>query len=215
MSLQTNLILTSFNFVLQIIFDMTAISGLSWWTLTLATLTVESWNFLWRAITDFLNTAYVTSVSSNALYSLEPNKMKWPETYITNASNSLVNRNNLQAFQHVTLYTDTHVRKSHTCIKLGNNICYKLATWLWGRSLKLHLTNLMWSEHTLTELSTETLRNCNYTEIEDVTTETLRKSKVQHRGQVCYCTANSSFTRLSMKEDIHQRVLLISCNVRF
>lgn len=27
------------------------------------------------------------------------------------------------------------------------------------------------------------------TEIEDVTTETLRKSKVQHRGQVCYCTA--------------------------
>jgi len=26
-------------------------------------------------------------------------------------------------------------------------------------------------------------------EIRDVTTETLRKSKVQHRGQVCWCTA--------------------------
>jgi len=49
----------------------------------------------------------------------------------------------------------------------------------------------MWSEHTLVELSTETLCNCNYfyKEIEDVTTENLRKSKVQHRGQVCYCTA--------------------------
>jgi hypothetical protein len=162
MSLQTNLILASFNFVPPTIFDMAGISGLSWWTFTLATLTVESWNFLWHAITDLLNTTYVTSILSNAFYSLEPNKMKWRETYITHAKNSLVNKNNQQASQHVTLCTDTHVRKSHTCIKLGNNTCYKLATWLWGRSLKLHLTNVMWSEHTLIELSTETLCNGNY-----------------------------------------------------
>jgi len=92
MSLQTNMFLTRFNFVPKIIFDMAGISGLSWWTFTLATLIVESWNFLWRAITDLLNTALVTSVLSKAFYSLEPKKMKRRETYITHVNNSLVKK---------------------------------------------------------------------------------------------------------------------------
>jgi hypothetical protein len=110
--------------------------------------------------TDLLNTAYVNSVFCSTCYSLQPKKMKRRETYITHANNSLVNKNNLQASQHVTVCTNTRVRKSHACIKLGNNICYKLAAWLWVMSLKLHLANVMWSEHTPIELSTETL--CNY-----------------------------------------------------
>jgi hypothetical protein len=146
MSLYTNLNLTRFNFVLQIIFDMAGITILSWQTVTLATLSVESWNFLWRALTFLLNTAYVSYVLINAFYSLEHNKMKWRESYIPHANNSLVNKSNPQASQHVTLCTDMHGSKSHTCIKLSDHICYKWATRLWGRSLKLCLTNVMWSE---------------------------------------------------------------------
>jgi len=39
--------------------------------------------------------------------------------------------------------------------------------------------------HTHRIIHINTLIVITYTEIEDVTTETLRKSKVQHRGQVC------------------------------
>jgi hypothetical protein len=145
-SLYTNLILTRFNFVLQIIFDMAGIRRFPWQKVTLATLTVEFWNFLWRALTDLLNTAYVPYVLSNVFCSLEPNKMKWRETYIPHANDSLVNKSNLQASQHVTLCTDIHGSKPQTCIKLSDHICYKWATWLWDISLKLYLTNVMWSE---------------------------------------------------------------------
>jgi len=69
--------------------------------------------------------------------------MKRRETYITHANNSHVNKNSLQASQRVTLCPDTHARKSHAYMNLGNNICYKLATCLWGRSLKLHLKNVL------------------------------------------------------------------------